>query len=318
MPAHSQRRVDSPTALLRTGARFLHCPLSLIKPAFGAFFRLLMSGAARVQGSSAVPKDNEEGEKVAVVATGAPPERSSSLFVALLFLITIPVYVLRLVPPLTLVMVYNPLIAASILVHREGGWAEVKRLLGRTFDHRRITRRRWYIPILLLMPAVLALQYAWMVSTGVSASLPRGTVPLLPAYFLLFIIAGIGEEVGWSGYALDPLQDRYGALPAGILIGGAWALWHLVPYAFANPPIWVAGQCAATMLTRVLMVWIYNNTGRSVFGMILFHAMINMVTIPDYGFPYDPVVASAVLAVTGAVVVVLWGPRTLADFRYAR
>jgi hypothetical protein len=38
------------------------------------------------------------------------------------------------------------------------------------------------------------------------------------------------------------------------------------------------------VLLRVLMVWIYNNTGGSVFGMILFHTMINMATIPDYGF----------------------------------
>lgn len=140
---------------------------------------------------------------------------------------------------------------------------------------------------------------------------------LLPVYFLVFVIAGIGEETGWSGYDLDPLQNRRGAPGAGLVIGAVWALWRLVPYALANPLAWVAGQVATTVLYRVLMVWI-NNTGRNVFGMVLFHAMINMATIPDYGFPYDPLFASVVLAVASAVVVCLRGPATLARYRHAR
>ncbi len=193
----------------------------------------------------------------------------------------------------------------------------MRRLLGRPFDYRRIARKRWYIPTLLLVPLVTVLSCAWMRLAGVVGPELYAPVLLLPAYFLVFFVLAIGEEAGWSGYALDPLQDRLGALPAGIVLGTAWALWHLVPYALANPPLWVAGQCATTVVLRVLMVWIYNNTGRSVFGMVVFHAMTNMGSVPDYGFPYDPVRASVILAAVAAVVVLLWGPRTLARFRYA-
>jgi membrane protease YdiL (CAAX protease family) len=164
----------------------------------------------------------------------------------------------------------------------------------------------------------MALQYAWLRLTGTPVGIPQVSALMLPAYFLVFLVAGIGEETGWSGYALDPLQERWSALVAALVIGTVWALWHLVPYALANPPGWVAGQVATTVLIRILMVWIYNNTGRSVFGMVLFHAMINIASIPDYGFPYDPVFASAVLAVACAVVVLLWGPATPARYRYAR
>ena len=79
----------------------------------------------------------------------------------------------------------------------------------------------------------------------------------------------------------------------------------------------MAGQCATTVLLRVLMVWIYNNTGKSVFGTVDFHAMTSMGSVHDSGFPYDPIRASAVLAAITAVVVSLWGPRTLVRFRYA-
>lgn len=242
--------------------------------------------------------------------------RSVELFFLLVFLLSLPVYLLRLVPPYSLLMVFNPFIAASILTSREEGLSGVRRLWKRTFDYRRIRRKVWYIPILLLMPAAMALQYGLMRLMG--ESIPRLQFPLLmiPVYFVAFFILAIGEEVGWSGYALDPLQERWGALPAGVILGAVWALWHLVPYALLHPPLWVAGQCLATVMARVLMVWIYNNTGGSVFGMILFHAMINMGSVPDYGFRYDPVLVGPILALMAAVVVFLWGPETLARYWY--
>jgi hypothetical protein len=242
--------------------------------------------------------------------------RSVWIFFLLVFLLSLPVYVLRLTAPYSLLMVFNPFIAASILTCREAGWDGVRLLWERSFDYTRIRRKIWYMPLLLLIPAVTILQYGLMRLMGVS--IPGLQFPLLmmPVYFLVFFVLAIGEEVGWSGYALDPLQDRCGALPAGIILGTAWALWHLVPYALANAPLWVAGQCIATVLIRILMVWLYNNTGGSVFGMILFHAMINMGSVPDYGFRYDPILVSAVLAVVVAVVVFLWGPGTLARYRY--
>ncbi|MCM2464898.1 CPBP family intramembrane metalloprotease [Methanoculleus sp. CWC-02] len=213
-------------------------------------------------------------------------------------------------------MVFNPFIAASILTCRKAGSDGVRLLWKRSFDYKRIRRKIWYIPLLLLIPAATTLQYGLMRLMGVS--IPGLQFPLLmmPVYFPVFFILAIGEEVGWSGYALDPLQDRWGALPAGIILGTVWALWHLVPYSLANPPLWVAGQCVATVMARILMVWLYNNTGKSVFGMILFHAMINMGSVPDYGFPYDPVLVSVILTVMAAVVVFLWGPGTLARYRY--
>ncbi len=232
----------------------------------------------------------------------------------LVILISIPGYVLGLVPPYTLAMVIVPVLAASILTHREAGWDGVKLLLGRAFDHRRITQKIWYLPILFLMPAVTLLVLGWTSLTEQPAL--QVPVLLMPVYFVVFFFAAIGEELGWTGYALDPLQDRWGALLAAVVIGAVWALWHIVPYTLANPPIWVIGQSVSTILLRVLMVWIYNNAGKSVFGIVLFHTTINMATVPDYGFRYDPLLASAFLAVIAAVVVFLWGPKTLARYRY--
>ncbi len=239
------------------------------------------------------------------------------IYFLLVFLLTIPEYAAGLVAPYSIVMVANPFIAASILTYREKGSDGVKQLVTRSFDSSRIPRKIWYLPILLLMPAVMILNLAWTSLEGDPTPGLYFPLWMLPAYFVVFFFVAIGEETGWSGYAIDPLQDRWGALSASLVIGTVWALWHIVPYVLANAPLWVAGQCATTVLLRVLMAWIYNNTARSVFGMVLFHAMINMVTIPDFGFLYDPVFASVILAGMAALVVFLWGERTLALYRYA-
>ncbi|HEU0113987.1 MAG TPA: CPBP family intramembrane glutamic endopeptidase, partial [Thermomicrobiales bacterium] len=46
----------------------------------------------------------------------------------------------------------------------------------------------------------------------------------------LFFIPALTEEAGWSGYVIDPLQSRWSALSAAMVVGLVWAVWHAVPY----------------------------------------------------------------------------------------
>ena len=69
---------------------------------------------------------------------------------------------------------------------------------------------------------------------------------------------------------------------------------------------------------RTLTVWIYNNTGRSLFAAIVFHATFNVsfAAFPNYGSHWEPAVAGAITASAAALVTFLWGPKTLSRFRY--
>ena len=59
--------------------------------------------------------------------------------------------------------------------------------------------------------------------------------------FLAFFAGALGEELGWSGYAIDPMQRRCNALQAGVLLGLVPALWHIVPLVQAHRPVaWMA------------------------------------------------------------------------------
>ena len=112
---------------------------------------------------------------------------------------------------------FSPLTAAAILVYREsrvGNFAGVIALLKRSFDFRRISAKIWYVPIILLMPGLAALSIGWLHFTGVP--LPTVRFPGVSGLviFAAFFIGALGEELGWSGYLTDPLQNRLGALGA--------------------------------------------------------------------------------------------------------
>jgi membrane protease YdiL (CAAX protease family) len=264
---------------------------------------------------------------------GASERRSPWMFFLLVFALAIPFWVagpvaerflangLPVSLPISSLMACCPIIAAVILVRRREGPAAAKELLKRAFDCRRITRRAWYMPILLLNPAVMVLQYGWMRLVGVP--LPDVQVPVLmvAVSFVVFFIGAVGEEVGWQGYANDPLQDRWNALAAGMILGIVGAVWHIIPLIqMDRTPAWIAWHCLSMVALRIVVVWLYSSAGRSVFAAILFHAMYNLSTVllPGYGWPYDPTVAFAILAVAVAIITFLWGPETLARYRYGR
>ena len=249
--------------------------------------------------------------------------RSPLTFFLLVFALSIPFWLigvatgLRLFAglPVSSLMTFCPLIAAVILVYREHQPAGVTALLKRAFDYKRITAKVWYVPVVLVMPGVMVLSYGLMRLTGVPLPGPQFPVVAALAMFVAFFVAALGEELGWMGYGIDPMQDRWSALQASIVLGLVWAAWHIVPLLQAQRlPAWIAWWCLFTVASRVVIVWLYNNTGKSVFAATLYHAISNVSTIlfPSY---YDPRIAGMIVAFAAAIVTVVWGPRTLARYR---
>ncbi|MDQ2886797.1 MAG: CPBP family intramembrane metalloprotease [Chloroflexota bacterium] len=221
--------------------------------------------------------------------------------------------------PLSALTFVCPITAALILTYREQNSGGVKQLLGRVFDFKRTRQKIWYIPAILSMPVVMVLSYTVLHLRGVP--LPEPHIPFLaiPIFFLAFFIGATGEEVGWSGYAIDPLQDRWGALQASLVLGSFWAIWHTVPFIQThNTPTWIVWQCIGTVGVRVIITWLYNNTGKSVFVAILFHTMLNVseFLFPNYGSHYDPVSTGILIIIAVVIVTFLWGAKTLACYKF--
>jgi len=254
-------------------------------------------------------------------------------FFALIFALTTPFWVLSTMvraeglpdnlPVTDIGATFVPLIAASILVYRGEKMDGLKRLLSRTFDYKRIRNKIWYLPIIFLMPALYFLTYGVMRLIGLPVSITWAVPLLTPLIFLAFFIAAAGEELGYMGYMIDPMQNRWTALTTCLIMGPIWALWHFPSMIqLGQSPGLMAWGFVATVAFRILYVWLYNNTNRSVFGVILFHAISNTGrTIFPGGRSHfelsNAAVGYSIIVITAVIVTFLWGSRTLARYRFS-
>lgn len=230
------------------------------------------------------------------------------------------------IPFMEIFAAFTPLTAACILVHSEEGKAAVKKLLQRIFDFSRIRNKIWYVPIIFVPFIIYFLIYTvmqWMqLPLPINLRISIQTIPLL---FVFFFLGAIAEEVGYMGYAVDPIQKRWNASSTALLIGLPWAIWHYPSIIKqGHDATWIAWGTLGTVAGRVLIVWIYNNTGKSLFACILFHTLFNVSRVL---FPKDeihdplvdyPNVHYSIIAIIAAIVVFIWGSKTLARYRFSK
>lgn len=249
-------------------------------------------------------------------------DRSPLIYFVLTFALSLPFWIagaltyVQLLPgvPVSALGLLCMVGAASILVYRENGFSSVTELLKRSFDFKRVRAKIWYLPTILLMPAIMVLSFVALRLMDVPVPNPQFSFATPFTLFAVFFIAAIGEELGWSGYAIDPLQERYGALGGALLLGAVWAVWHFIPLLSAQRSLaWIAWWALGTLALRVIITWLYNNTGRSVFIAILFHAMFNLTwqLFPIDGSYYDPRVTSLIMAAVALIVIITSGRGTL-------
>lgn len=212
--------------------------------------------------------------------------------------VTLPVPALLFFIPAS---IGGPTLAAFVVTRSVDGKEGTREL------RRRVLRWRvgiqWYLLALFGLPAIYFL----------AAGVVFGTAPLqafiekwpllftsyLPNVVVLFLLVSVWEEIGWTGFALPRLQDKYGALLASVVLGVLWALWHL-------PAYFVAGQVVDQKIglhdldrllyllpllilmaipSRIVMTWLYNSAMASVLIVTLFHAswdITNSRIIPSF------------------------------------
>ena len=260
--------------------------------------------------------------------------RSPLKFFLLVYAMSIPLWILETmidvkglpldIPVTDIVAAFTPLFAACILVHKEEGRIGINKLFRRIFDFKRITKKIWYVPVVFLPLVIYFLVYVIISIAG----LPKAaefhlSLLSIPILFIFFFLGAIAEEVGYTGYAIEPMQQRFGALTASIIIGIPWAVWHYPSIIQQGHNLtWIAWGTLGTVAVRVLIVWIFNNTGKSLFACILFHTMINLGRPM---FPKDathnplvdyPGIHYSMMAIAAVVVIFFWGAKTLAGFSY--
>ena len=137
----------------------------------------------------------------------------------------------------------------------------------------------------------------------------------LPSLLIPLVMTHLGEETGWTGFMQETLQQRHGPLLASIMVAAAFALFHF-PLSFLEAPqitlavaafalFQLAVQAITSIFFRVVMMWLYNSSGRSVLIVALFHSAYNSAgTGADYAtrFIEEPISGPAALLIPLVVV----------------
>src|SRR5262249_46040848 len=116
----------------------------------------------------------------------------------------------------------GPTLVAMVISFFSGGSAAVRELF------RGRGRAAWYFyPIALFH--ILAAHLIGTTALALAGAPPAHLVypPVRPEHFAIALLAPIGEEYGWRAFALPRLQAVMRPLPASLLIGAVWAVWHI-------------------------------------------------------------------------------------------
>ena len=102
--------------------------------------------------------------------------------------------------------------------------------------------------------------------------------------FTTYLINAIGEEVGWTGFALNHLQMRFSPWLAAAVLGVLTAVWHLPAYFVpsemgAFSPVGFTIFTLQVVLTRIIWTWATNHAQGSAVIAILLHASSNAVGV---------------------------------------
>jgi membrane protease YdiL (CAAX protease family) len=151
----------------------------------------------------------------------------------------------------------------------------------------------WLFALFFVLMAVIIGSLFNPLFQGDSISLqqlePAFNIPLM--FFSFFIISGLGQELGWTGFMLPRLQSRFSALKAAIIRTIFAGIWHLpiFIYSVIKPQALIGFQYAGWIaqkgfpvayLTAILMLmlpwsiffsWIFNNTKGSLLLVSVLH-----------------------------------------------
>jgi uncharacterized protein len=185
-------------------------------------------------------------------------------------------------PLLYVALLAGPSIAGMLLIGIVHGRAGHRDLLSRLLTWR--VGARWYAVAILTAPILASVALLVVLAVfpdsvpGIFAS--EDKLSLLLFAVVAALVTGVLEELGWTGFAVPTLRQRYSILTTGIVVGVLWGAWHFIVFWEVNS---FSGALPLALLLvrlflwtpayRVLMVWVHDRT-KSLPVVMLMHASL--------------------------------------------
>jgi len=210
-------------------------------------------------------------------------DRSLWVFFLMTFGITwgiwIPLAVSGISSPWFRLGTFAPTIAGLTLILLREGKPGLKKLVQKLTAWR--VSVGWYVfALFIALPIVLL---AIWINIALGGAVPVFNDPaqiylVIPAFLYVLFFSVAGEEIGWRGYALPRLLERWNPLQSSLMLGLIWGIWHL-------PLFWMAGDfhteipvlpfMIQILAASVIYTWMFVNTRGNLLLAHLFHAASN-------------------------------------------
>jgi uncharacterized protein len=174
--------------------------------------------------------------------------------------------------------VWAPTIIALTLVRLTQGARGVREEIKARLRYR-AGSARWFVlagvvPILAHFIAVLSARAA-----GEGAPfIPTAALPMMIG--LQLVTGAVGEELGWRGFLLPRLGQRFGEAGAAWTMALLWSLWHLPAYFTPGMPHQLMPMLPSLLsvaLFGVFLAFVFNRAGQSVLATIAAHLSLNVM-----------------------------------------
>ncbi len=193
--------------------------------------------------------------------------------------------------PIVILGVWGPTLSAIIVTARFYGRDGLKRFFGRINAREGL---KWFLPLLAFFLVIgLTGRFIGSVAAGIEFE-PEfwGWAWVAQVMVTQLLIAGMGEEFGWRGFALQRLQHIMTPFKATMIVAFFHLLWHAPTYWLGQgmhnvPAIWAA---FFLLPWTILFTWAYNKSKGSILVSVFFHATMGATLSYTAFLPGDRVI----------------------------
>jgi membrane protease YdiL (CAAX protease family) len=179
---------------------------------------------------------------------------------------------------------FGPAVAAIVISLWTRGRPGVRALLGQLGRWR--VGWGWFAAAALVYPTLVFVVAGLYRLLPGSAPLPfqPASVSSLVVTAIILTLTVLGEEIGWRGFALPHLQQRFPALQSSLVLGTIHTIWHLPFWTVLGEldafgwPYWLISWAFVLALT-IYLTWLMNNTGNSLLMAVILHGCYNLVSV---------------------------------------
>ncbi|MBL4560915.1 MAG: CPBP family intramembrane metalloprotease [Labilibaculum sp.] len=136
----------------------------------------------------------------------------------------------------------------------------------------------------------------WLISSSLAITLNLKPIPditmgvvfsliNIPGMLIVqlpFLVGMFGEELGWRGFALPKLLDKYDPIISSLILALPWIFWHAPLMVFqswrGDLPIenFLLNYIILVIPLTLIFTWFFQKTKGSVLLAIIFHSSLNL------------------------------------------